>query len=368
MQAAAIPTISVSEKKMTAILGNPEKTAAAVKLIYVHDSQPGIIRRKTGKGFMYSMDGKKVTDKDTLKRIRSLVLPPAWRQVWICPSPDGHLHATGIDAKNRKQYKYHERWNAMRNQTKFYRMISFAKVLPDIRQQLEKDLALPGLPPEKVMALIVKLMEKTHIRIGNNFYEQVYGSFGLTTLKNRHVTVKGNELLFFFKGKKGVEHSIKLQSKKLAVLVKQCKDIPGKELFQYFDEDGIKKPVDSGMVNEYIKKISGADFTAKDFRTWAGTIDAFIAFKEMDIPETVAERKKNIVAVLDTVAKNLGNTRNVCKKYYVHPSILNLYENGVLEEHFKKLNGEMEKNKTTLVSIEEQSIIKILENTSKNGE
>lgn len=368
MQAAAIPTISVTEKKMTAILGNPEKTAEAVKLTYVHDSQPGIVRRKTGKGFTYIMDGKKVTDKNTLKRIRSLVLPPAWQQVWICPLPNGHLQATGIDAKNRKQYKYHERWNAMRNQTKFYRMIAFAKVLPGIRLQLEKDLSLPGLPPEKVMALIVKLMEKTHIRIGNNFYEQVYGSFGLTTLKNRHVSVKGNELLFFFKGKKGVEHSIKLQSKKLAALVKQCKDIPGKELFQYFDEDGIKKPVDSGMLNEYIKRISGADFTAKDFRTWAGTIDAFIAFKEMDIPETAAERKKNIVTVLDTVAKNWGNTRNVCKKYYVHPSIINLYENGVLQEHFKKLNGEIEKNKPTLVSIEEQTIIKILESPLKNGE
>jgi len=361
MQVQAVPGLSLSKKQMHAIIGDAEKTAAAVKLVYVHDSQPGIARHKAGKGFSYSLAGNKVTGKDTLQRIRSLAIPPAWQQVWICASPDGHLQATGIDAKHRKQYKYHARWNALRNHTKFYRMIEFAKVLPLIRKKVAQDILLPGLPPEKILALIVKLMEKTHIRIGGNFYEQVYGSFGLTTLKGRHVSINGSELRFFFKGKKGIEHSIRLRSKKLAALVKQCKEIPGKELFQYFDETGIKKSVDSGMVNDYIKKLSGADFTAKDFRTWAGTIGAFTAFKQLGIPETSAERKKNIIGVLDTVAKDLGNTRNVCKKYYVHPAILTLYESGSLEEYFKPSNGHTEKNNHTQLNIEEQVIISVLE-------
>ncbi|GAB2812976.1 DNA topoisomerase IB [Ferruginibacter profundus] len=367
MSIAAIPHIAISEKKLSAIIGNGEKTAAAAKLLYVHDSQPGITRCKTGKGFSYFHRGKKITDKSTLNRILSLVIPPAWQGVWICASPDGHLQVTGLDAKKRKQYRYHPAWNVLRNQTKFHHMIQFAKVLPAIRSKVEQDLALPGLPHEKVMALIVKLMEKTHIRIGNNFYEQVYGSFGLTTLKTRHVSITGNELRFFFKGKKGIEHSIRLRSKRLASLVKQCREIPGKELFQYFDDNGIKKPVDSGMVNEYIKQLTEADFTAKDFRTWAGTIDTFICFKELGIPETAAARKKNIIAVLDTVAEQLGNTRNVCKKYYVHPAIIDMYQSGLLEKYFKLPACDAEKTVGPQLSKEEQCMIKILEGYQKKG-
>jgi len=352
--------IKLSRKKIKAISKDPEKTAAAINLIYVHDNQPGIKRIKKGKGFSYTVDDKIITDKETLRRIKSLVLPPAWENVWICILPNGHLQATGIDAKNRKQYKYHPLWNALRNRTKYYRLLEFAKVLPSIRAQLEKDLALQGLPVEKVLALIVNLMEHTNIRIGNNFYEKLYGSFGLTTLKNKHVSVKGTQLQFLFKGKKGVEHNITLRNKKLSALVKKCKEIPGKELFQYYDEEGAKRPVDSGMVNEYIKKISGADFSTKDFRTWAGTLEAFIAFKEKGIPETVSEQKKITVEVLDIVSKHLGNTRTVCKKYYVHPAILTLYENKSLKNYFDTAETTSTTDKGTLTP-EEQTMIRILE-------
>jgi DNA topoisomerase-1 len=304
-------------------------------------------------------EGKKVTDKAILQRIKSLVIPPAWENVWICPLENGHLQVTGTDIKKRKQYKYHSLWNSLRNHTKYYRLLEFGKVLPTIRTQLEKDLALQGLPAEKVLALIVSLMERTNIRVGSNFYEKLYGSFGLTTLKNRHVTVNGNKLQFVFKGKKGVEHNITLKSKKLSALVKKCMDIPGKELFQYYDESGQKKPVDSGMVNEYIKKISTADFSAKDFRTWAGTLDAYVAFKELGMPENESDKKKKIVEVLDTVSKHLGNTRNVCKKYYIHPAILSLYENKSAKKYLADPDTITSDNST--LQPEEQTMIKILE-------
>jgi len=350
----------IPRRKIRSISKDPEKTARAVNLVYVRDEQPGIQRIKRGKHFSYRWEDKKVTDKAILKRIKSLVIPPAWENVWICPLENGHLQVTGIDAKKRKQYKYHPLWNSLRNHTKYYRLLEFAKVLPAIRTQLEKDLSLQGLPAEKVLALIVSLMERTNIRVGSNFYEKLYGSFGLTTLKNRHVTVNGTKLQFVFKGKKGVEHNITLKSKKLAALVKKCMDIPGKELFQYYDEAGQKKPVDSGMVNEYIKKISTADFSAKDFRTWAGTLDAYLAFKELGMPESESDKKKKIVEVLDTVSKHLGNTRNVCKKYYIHPAILSLYENKSAKKYLSDSDNATTNNNSTLQP-EEQTMIKILE-------
>jgi DNA topoisomerase-1 len=352
--------IKIPRRKIRSISKDPEKTAKAVNLVYVHDRQPGIQRIKRGKHFSYRWEDKKVTDKATLQRIKSLVIPPAWENVWICPFENGHLQVTGLDAKKRKQYKYHPLWNSLRNHTKYYRLLEFAKVLPAIRKRLEKDLSLHGLPAEKVLALIVSLMERTHIRVGNNFYEKLYGSFGLTTLKNRHVTVNGTKLQFVFKGKKGVEHNITLKSKKLAALVKKCMDIPGKELFQYYDETGQKKPVDSGMVNEYIKKISTADFSAKDFRTWAGTLAAYLAFKESGIPESESDKKKKIVEVLDTVSKHLGNTRNVCKKYYIHPAILSLYENKSAKKYLVDTRNAIA-NDNSLLHPEEQTLVKILE-------
>jgi DNA topoisomerase-1 len=363
MEALTEEQIKLPKKKILAIDRDPEKTAKAIDLIYVHDSQPGIQRIKKGKSFEYQLGEKSVNDEETLARIKSLVIPPAWESVWICKSANGHLQATGIDTKNRKQYRYHPMWNALRNHTKYYRLNEFGKVLPGIRQQLEKDISLPGLPVEKVLALVVMLMEKTNIRVGNNFYEKLYGSFGLTTLKDKHVSINGNAVQFMFKGKKGVEHNISLKSKRLANLVKKCRDIPGKELFQYYDETGTRRPIDSGMVNDYIRKISGADFSTKDFRTWSGTLLAYQAFKEMGAFESDTECRKKISGALDMVAKQLGNTRTVCKKYYVHPSIISSYEKKLFIKIEDVLNID-NKNEDALVSLEEQVVLKIIESNN----
>lgn len=361
MEAIAEEVLQLPRKKIKSIIGDAEKTAEAINLIYVHDTEPGIRRIKKGGGFDYvAAETDKVTDELHLKRIRSLVIPPAWENVWICKMPNGHLQATGIDVKNRKQYKYHSLWNALRNHTKYYRLYQFGKLLPAIRLQVEKDLSLPGLPVEKVLALVVSLMERTNIRIGNSAYEKLYGSFGLTTLKDKHVKINGGEMKFSFKGKKGVHHDITLRNKRLSAAVKRCRDIPGKELFQYYNSDGDRKSVDSGMVNDYIKKLSGGDFTAKDFRTWSGTVHAFLAFKELGFFDTVTEAKKKIVAALDKVSVQLGNTRTVCKKYYVHPVILSLYENKSLEKYLQQLDSiEADDDKSGLTP-EEKIVMKIL--------
>ena len=357
-----VVVVQLTNREIKSIIGSPEKSAQAVDLIYVHDSEKGIKRIKKGKHFTYINQETKVKDKVVLNRIKSLVIPPAWENVWICILENGHLQATGNDVKKRKQYKYHALWNSLRNHTKYYRMIQFGKVLPAIRLQVEKDLAINGLPVEKVLALVVSLMELTNIRVGNDAYEKLYGSFGLTTLKDKHVSIEGNNITFSFKGKKGVHHDLNLKNKRLAKIVKACRDIPGKELFQYYTPEGEKKSIDSGMVNEYIKKISGGDFTAKDFRTWAGTIHAFLAFKQLGGFDTDAEAKKKVTEALDIVSKHLGNTRNVCKKYYVHPIILSLYENKSIEKYLGELDEiSVSDNKTDLTS-EEKIVIKILEN------
>jgi len=293
--------IKIPRKKIAGIVNDPIKTAAAVNLKYISCAEAGIERLKSGKNFKYQFKESIINDKDQLQRIKCLAIPPAWEQVWICKLANGHLQATGLNVKKRKQYKYHSLWNSLRNQTKFFRLYEFGKALPDIRLQLEKDLALPGLPMQKVMSTVVSLMESTHIRIGNNFYEKLYGSFGLSTLKNKHVNINGVSLKFAFIGKKGVHHDITIKSKKLAGIVKQCRDIPGKELFQYYDDNNEVKSVDSGMINEYIRHISSSDFTAKDFRTWAGTVQALIAFKELGFYETATESKKKIIEALNIV-------------------------------------------------------------------
>lgn len=353
--------LKISRKKIAFIANDPVKTAAAVNLKYVSDAQPGIERIKNGKHFKYRFNDNKFEDKEHLNRIKSLVIPPAWQKVWICSLSNGHLQATGLDVKNRKQYKYHALWNNLRNQTKFFKLHEFGKALPTIRLQLEKDLSLPGLPLQKVLATVVSLMERTHIRIGNNFYEKLYGSFGLSTLKDKHVNINGTSLKFSFKGKKSVQHIISIKNKKLAAVVKRCRDIPGKELFQYYDEKGDHRSIDSGMINDYIKQIAGSDFTAKDFRTWAGTVQALLAFRELGFYETVTESKRKIVAALDIVSKELGNTRTVCKKYYVHPGIIDMYENKSLEKYLRQLdNIEVDDNKADLTA-EEKIVMKILE-------
>jgi DNA topoisomerase I len=348
--------IKISKKKMKSLAGDGKESAETINLVYVNDNSPGISRIKQGKKFLYIYKGKTLRDKSALDRIKKLVIPPAWENVWICPLDNGHLQATGFDIKRRKQYKYHTLWSSFRNQTKFYRLHDFGKAIPRIRKRLEKDLLLKGLPLNKVLAAVVCIMEKTSIRVGNNFYEKLYGSFGLSTLKDKHVKFKGDSMQFAFKGKKGIQHKISLKSKKLTNIVKKCRDIPGQELFQYIDEEGSYKCIDSGMVNNYIKEISGEDFSAKDFRTWAGTVQALIAFKSHNYPENASDIKKNIVSVLDVVAAHLGNTRSVCKKYYVHPAILNLYENRCLHRYFKK------KTETNVpIAHEENVLMRILQ-------
>ena len=362
MPTEAAVIVQLPNSKIKSILGDPEKSAKAINLVYVRDSEKGIKRIKKGKHFAYVLQETKIKDALVLKRIKSLIIPPAWEDVWICNLENGHLQATGIDIKKRKQYKYHNLWNSLRNHTKYYRMLQFGKALPAIRLQVEKDLAKQGLPAEKVLALAVSLMEFTNIRVGNDTYEKLYGSFGLTTLKDKHVSINGNEITFSFKGKKGVFHELNLTHKRLARLVKACREIPGKELFQYYTKDSERRSIDSGMVNDYIKEISGGDFTAKDFRTWAGTVHAFLAFKQLGGFDSDTEARKKVAEALDIVSRHLGNTRNVCKKYYVHPAILSLYEDKSLEKYLKELDKiSVNDNKADLTS-EEKIVMKILEN------
>jgi DNA topoisomerase I len=351
----------LSKRKLRSILKNEEKTAEAANLIYVSDKDEGIERRKNGDTFEYYFQNKLIKDDEVLLRIKHLVIPPAWEKVWICKDENGHLQATGFDTKNRKQYKYHPAWNALRNETKFYRLHDFGKALPDIRLQLEKDLGIPDLSERKVLAAVVSLMERTNIRIGNSFYEKEYGSFGLTTLKDRHVKFDGNSVTFSFKGKKGVAHKIRLKSRRLASIIKKCRDVPGKELFQYYDDEGNHHSIDSGVVNRYIREISHQDFTAKDFRTWAGTVQAFLALKSIGCCETKTETKRKIVEALDVVSEHLGNTRTVCKNYYVHPLILSLYEGKKLDKYIEELEKiEKDDDKASLTP-EEKVVMKILE-------
>jgi len=316
---------------------DPLLSAQRAGLIYTSDQSAGIKRHSKGDSFSYTLpSGKVCTDEQVLHRIHSLVIPPAWTQVWICPIANGHLQATGYDQKGRKQYRYHPDWNVIRNETKFYRLHAFVEYLPAIRKKVNEDLASPGISYRKVLALIVRLLEYTNIRIGNDEYRKLYGSFGLTTLRDKHVEINGSKTVFSFKGKKGVEHQITLQSKRLSALIKRCRDIPGYELFQYYDDNGQRQSIGSGDVNQYLKEITQDNFTAKDFRTWAGTLHAFRACCELGPFETPAEAKKNIVQVIDSVAERLGNTRTVCRKYYIHPHILESYEAGKLCDYFEK--------------------------------
>lgn len=336
------------------------KAAKVAELVYVNDREEGITRQKKGTGFSYSLNGKPIKEKAVLERIRKLAIPPAWTNVWICSRENGHIQATGLDARGRKQYRYHALWHTLRNQTKFHRLYEFAKLLPALRLQLEEDFSKKELCEEKVIATVISLMERTYIRIGNNDYEKLYGSYGLTTLKDKHVKVNGNSIKFSFKGKKGIDHDITLNNRHLAKAVKACRDIPGKELFQYYDEEGNKHPIDSGMVNNYIKNAMGGDYTAKDFRTWAGTLKILSAFKVIGEAATEADCKKNIIAALDEVSKQLGNTRTVCKKYYVHPGIIELYEKNTLQKYLNELDEIEKPDDQTRYAQDEKVLIKIL--------
>jgi DNA topoisomerase-1 len=315
-----------------------EKAAKVASLVYVSDANPGIKRIKKGKGFCYIYNDHPLKDKNEIERIRKLGIPPAWTNVWICPLENGHIQATGLDLRKRKQYRYHNLWNTLRHETKFHRMYEFGKALPSLRLQVEKDLARAEPDQQKVLALVISLMERTYIRIGNSGYEKLYGSYGLTTLKDKHVTIEGNQISFCFKGKKGIDHAIKLKNRRLARAVKECREIPGKELFQYFTENGEKRSIDSGMVNNYLKEHMGMECSAKDFRTWAGSLHILWAFKSVGEAISESEKKKKIVEALDIVSRKLGNTRTVCKKYYVHPGLVTLYETNNLDRYVKDLD------------------------------
>jgi DNA topoisomerase-1 len=311
------------------------------KLIYISGDTPGISRRVKGEGFIY-LDRKEhpVTDEKILARIKKLAIPPAWENVWIADRANAHLQATGIDKAGRKQYRYHPDWCRSRNENKYYRMLEFGKQLPLFRKNIAKDLRRKELDERKVLAISVNMMQKTLIRVGNETYKQLYGSYGLTTLRDKHVKIEGNKLNLSFRGKKGVYHEISLNDKTLAQLVKKCRDIPGQELFQYYTDKGDRKSIDSGKINHYIKEITCCDFTAKDFRTWSGTLETLKQIAAYDYPENLTLRKKVIVSVLDTVAARLGNTRAICKKSYVFPDLLEAYENGEIIPYLKKISAD----------------------------
>jgi DNA topoisomerase-1 len=357
-----IHTMNRLLKKLEKIGRDPKITAKAVGLRYVSDSTPGYTRKRSGKGWSYySAEGVLVKDKGLINRFNKLVIPPAYTKVWISPYENGHLQFTGTDAAGRKQYRYHTGWNKIRNQSKYHHLQTFAAYLPAIRKQVEKDLDRKSMDHDKVVALVIRLMELTSIRVGNESYRKLYGSFGLTTLLNRHVKIEGSELNFEFKGKKGVYHKVAVHSRKLARLVKQCRDIPGKELFQYFNDEGHRCTVGSADVNNYLKEITGEEFTAKDFRTWAGSVSALYAFKEAGEFNNITECRKKIVSVLDEVALNLGNTRTVCKKYYVHPTVIKSYEEGTIFKYINNLDEAKDINIVEL-NIAEKALLDLLEN------
>jgi DNA topoisomerase-1 len=320
---------SAPHSKRTDVTEASVASARAAGLRYTSDGQPGIRRTKHGSTFRYfGPNGRRITNADELGRIRSLVIPPAWQDVWICADARGHLQATGRDARGRKQYRYHPKWREVRDETKYDRMIGFAQALPRIRQHTAKDMKRTGMPREKVLGTVVQLLEKTLIRVGNDEYAKQNRSFGLTTLRDGHVDVKGGKVRFTFRGKSGVEHEIDLEDRHLAKVVKACRDLPGYDLFQYVDEDGNRCTIGSADVNAYLKEITGEDYTSKDFRTWAGTVLAAQMLREIGAFTSQTESKRNIVKAVESVAKKLGNTKAVCRKCYIHPAIFDAYVDG----------------------------------------
>lgn len=307
------------------------KSARAAGLRYVREGAGGFRRVSRGGGYAYlSSSGRPIRNAGHLRRIRSLVIPPAWKDVWICDDPQGHLQATGRDARGRKQYRYHKRWHDVRDENKYARMLAFARLLPRIRRGLRRDLAQPGLPREKILATVVQLLETTLIRVGNVEYAKTNQSFGLTTMRDRHAKVEGATVRFEFRGKSGIVHSVHLSDRRVARIVRQSQDLPGYELFQYVDGEGVRRGIDSADVNDYLRSLAGEECTAKDFRTWAGTVLAAKALQECRAIGSAAQAKRNVVAAIEQVAKRLGNTKTICRKCYVHPGIVEAYLDGSL--------------------------------------
>lgn len=322
----------------TTLLDDPEEVAKSAGLRYVSDNRPGIRRERVGETFRYlDAKGHAINNERTLQRIKSLGIPPAWTDVWICPRADGHIQATGRDARGRKQYRYHSRWRQVRDENKYGRLISFGQALPRIRARVEQDLQLPGLPREKVLAAVVRLLETTLIRVGNDEYARNNSSYGLTTMQDHHVKIaSAAELCFKFRGKSGKDHNITLKDRRLAAVVRRSRDLPGQDLFQYLDENEVVRDVTSDDVNAYLREISGESFSAKDFRTWAGTVLAAQTLQSFEAGTTQAEAKKNITRAIEQVAEQLGNTPAICRKCYVHPAVLEAYLGGTLHETLRQ--------------------------------
>jgi DNA topoisomerase-1 len=322
------------------ILGNgdaPVEAAHSAGLRYVTDAGPGISRRRSGRGFTYAdPEGKRIVDKEVLARIKALAVPPAWRDVWICPHPLGHIQATGRDARGRKQYRYHQLWRAIRDETKYGGIVAFGEALPRIRRRTGRHLALPGLPREKVLAAVVRILDTSLVRVGNPEYTRMNDSFGLTTLRDRHARVEGSVLRFRFRGKAGKEHIVHIQDARLARIVRRCQDIPGEELFQFIDDEGESHPVTSGDVNDYLREISGGELTSKDFRTWGATVLAAEALVQQGRFTSESEAKSNVVQAIKEVAAQLNNTPAVCRKAYVHPEVIRSYMDGDLVRTWRR--------------------------------
>ena len=353
--------MTISEDNLEELLNSPEEAARLADLIYVTPSHLTIERKKHGRGFRYIHKGKSLQGKRILKRIKNLVIPPAWQDVRIAEPPNGHIQAVGRDDKERKVYLYHETWNKMRNETKFFKLAAFANVLPQIRKQVDKDLDAKEMTRRKVLALVVGLMEETHIRVGNSCYAKRNKTYGLSTLRTRHVQTTESGLRFKFIGKKGKEHDIPILDERLIALVNRCEEIPGWELFQFYDEEGNKDVVDSTMINDYIHELSGDMFSAKDFRTWGATKIFFETLRDLEYPDAEKQKEKNLLTAYDASAKGLGNTRTVCREYYVHPAIPESYMDGSILPYFKKVNKASRK-KGEQLSQTEKVITEILAN------
>jgi DNA topoisomerase-1 len=336
--------------------------ARAAGLRYVHDGRPGIRREPAKEGFRYlDAHGKPVADETTLARIKCLVIPPAWQDVWICAQANGHLQATGRDARGRKQYRYHPKWRTARDEVKYERMLKFGDALPAIRHEVDRALKLPGLPREKVLATIVYLLEATMMRVGNEEYARTNKSFGLTTLRNRHAKVDGSDVEFSFRGKSGVYHKVKVHDRRLAGIVKRTRDLPGQELFQYIDDDGATHTIDSSDVNDYLRLITGEEYTAKDFRTWSGTVLAALALQEFEKFDSETQAKKNIVRAIESVAEKLGNTPTICRKCYVHPAVLDAYLDGAALEVMRERTEETLAKDLHALQPEEAAVLAMLQ-------
>lgn len=345
---------------LAATPADPREAAEAAGLVYVSDEDRGIRRERKGDGFEYfKPNGDRLTDEATLERIRKLAIPPAYADVWICPKANGHIQATGRDARGRKQYRYHPQFRELRESTKYEHMLEFARALPAVRTTLAEHMAKRGLPREKVLATVVHLLETTLIRVGNDDYARENKSYGLTTLRNPHVKVEGAQLRFQFKGKSGKQWRLQVKDRRIAKIIRACQELPGQRLFQYVDEDGQACEVTSADVNAYLREITGGDITAKDFRTWAGTVMAALALREYETAETQATQKKNLKAAIESVAARLGNTPTICRKCYVHPEVLNAYVEGGLQLDVKEaVEGE-------LLKPEEAAVLAMLEGRLK---